>query len=317
MTTIKLDDIPDLVKSNKLSKQEACVQVYYTLYTNPARFGLLDMDEDYRSDFLLHFLQHKTNNLIQNYNPDISPFGAYVYKTIQTARLTFKKNFTDKQNYNTLFIQDSIYAYQEQLEESATSVTKIASPTEEFSQVQSEEKIPSLVYKQLFTKQPHRLCKAQSQERRLKRGILILALKSAWYISDEQINKVSKVCNISPDVITQSVCHLKSLLINKALNRQLIEENRNRAYSFIHNYRMQLQNPDRDKDQLKLTQINKKLQFQMENWNKKTQKLQSGKYKISPTNSEIGKIIGLPERLVSFYMRKIKEMDSETISSII
>ena len=43
MTTIKLDDIPDLVKSNKLSKQEACVQVYYTLYTNPARFGLLDM----------------------------------------------------------------------------------------------------------------------------------------------------------------------------------------------------------------------------------------------------------------------------------
>ena len=67
MTTIKLDDIPDLVKSNKLSKQEACVQVYYTLYTNPARFGLLDMDEDYRSDFLLHFLQHKTNNLIQNY----------------------------------------------------------------------------------------------------------------------------------------------------------------------------------------------------------------------------------------------------------
>ena len=35
------------------------------------------------------------------------------------------------------------------------------------------------------------------------------------------------------------------------------------------------------------------------------------------TNSEIGKIIGLPERLVSFYMRKIKEMDCETISSII
>lgn len=317
MTTIKLDDIPDLVKSNKLTKQQACIEVYYTLYTNPARFGLNDMDDDYRSDFLLHFLQHKTQTLLQNYNPLISPFGAYVYKTIQTARVTFRKNFNDRQNYNTLFIQDSIYNYQEQMESASNSARQIASPVPEFKDKTDEIEIPHLVYKRLFTRTAHRLTKADSQDKRLKRGLLILALKSAWYINDEQIQKVGKVCEISPSVITTSVCHLKSLLINKAINRQAIEENRNRAYSFIHNYRMQIQNQELNTDQTRLTLLNKKLDFQKQNWNKKTEKLQTGKFKICPTNSEIGNVIGLSERLVSFYMRKIKEMDVNTITSMI
>lgn len=317
MTDIKLDEIPDLVKSKQMSKQEACLQVYYTLYTSPARFGLKDMDDDLRSDFLLHFLQHKTDNLIESYDPKISPFGAYVYKTVQTARITFSKKMTDHQNYNTLFIQDSIYDYQDKMEKNISAVTKVASTPESFTANKDKSQIPQLVYKRLTNKDTHRLCKTESQARRLKLGILILALKSAWYISDEQIEKVSRVCQISPEIITSSVCQLKSLLINKALNRQTIEENRNRAYSFVHNYRIQINNQKYDKDQLKLTQLQKKLNFQTDNWSKKTKSLQSGKIKICPTNQEVGNIIGLSERLVSFYARKVREMDSGTIAKMV
>ena len=72
MKNIILDEIPNLVKENKLSEQEACVQIYITLYTNPGRFNLLDLDKDSRSEFLLDFLQHKTTNLLKNYKVNIN-----------------------------------------------------------------------------------------------------------------------------------------------------------------------------------------------------------------------------------------------------
>lgn len=315
MTDIKLDDIPDLVKSNKLSKQEACLQVYYILYTNPPRFGLLDLDEDTRSDFLLYFLQNKTSTLLESYNPMISPFGAYVYKTIQTSLMTFSKKLQDHKNYNKIFIQDSICSYQQQSEDSENSILKIASQEPAFSSVDPNNYIPHLVYRQIFSKASHRLAVNDSKDRKIKRGILILALKSAWYISDSQINRVSQICSIPTQVITDSVCKLKSRLINKALNRQLIENNRNRAYCFIHNYKMQLEN--KESDSIKLEQIKKKLDFQTENWNKKTLRLKSGKNKIAPTNEEIGEIIGLSGRFVSFYIRKLREMDLTTIQQFL
>lgn len=315
MTDLKLDDIPDLVKSNKLTKQEACVQIYHILYTNPPRFGLHTIDEDLRSDFLLYFLQYKTNSLLEKYDPSISPFGAYIYRTVQTSLLTFIKKASDRNNYNKFFIQDSICDYQAQMQENENSLIHVASDVPEFSTSSKNEEIPALVYKQIFTKGTHRLSLKDSRERKIKRGILILALKSAWYISDSQINKVSTLCNISPKVLTDSVCKLKSKLINKALNRQQIENNRNRAYCFIHNYRMQLAN--NETDNFKFEQLQKKIDFQTENWNKKTRKLNSGRNKIAPTNSEIGEIIGLSGRFVSFYIRKLREMDMTTIQQFV
>ncbi len=330
MTNIKLDDIPDLVKSNKLSSQQACIQIYYTAYMNPARFGLLNLDEDSRSDFLLYFLQYKTQTLIENYNPKISPFGAYIYKTIQTAILTYNKKMSDKKNYDKIFFMDSFCDYQTKMEEYENSVTKIASNQESFNcknqikikthelqNSKNENFVIPLVFKQLFTKAPHRLTITDSHQRKLKRGLLILALKSAWYISDSQIQKVSKICSIPPDVLTESVCHLKSKLITKALNRQTIENNRNRAYCFIHNYRMQLENLDTNHDYLKSNKLKKKLDFHIANWEKKTKFLSNGRLKIAPSNSEIASVVGLSSRFVSFYMRKLQEMDIQSIQKIL
>lgn len=316
MTNIKLDDIPDLVKSKKLSSNEACIQIYLILYTNPARFNIHDMDEDARSDFLLYFLQKKTLRLLENYDPLISPFGAYIYKTIQTSRMTFCSKLSEQSNYRQVCFEDSQNSYYEQMEYTQNKVTEIAEPKKKFNLNSDSNEIPQLVFKRVFQKAQHRLCVAESQDRKLKRGLLILALKSAWYISDEQIQKVSMFCQIPPSVLTSTVCSLKSGLITKALNRKVIEDNRNRAYSFVRNYRMQMAQNKDSMDKIKFTQLQKKLDFQFDSWFTKNAKLKSGALRISPSNSEVANALGLTSRLVSFYMRKLKDIDPEKIADL-
>lgn len=316
MTNIKLDDIPDLVKSKKLSTNEACIQVYLILYTNPARFNIHDMDEDTRSDFLLYFLQKKAQQLLENYNPLISPFGAYIYKTIQTSRMTFCSKLSEKSNYSQICFEDSKNSFYEQMEYTENQVTDVAEPAKKFDLHSESQEIPQIVFKRIFQKAPHRLAVAESQDRKLKRGILILALKSAWYINDEQIQKVSTFCQIPPSVLTTTVCRLKSGLITKALNRKIIEDNRNRAYSFVRNYRMQLAQGEGSMDKIKFKRIQKKLDFQFESWFSKNTKLQSGSLRISPSNSEVASALGLTSRLVSFYMRKLKDIDPQRIADL-
>lgn len=313
MKNIILDEIPNLVKENKLSEQEACVQIYITLYTNPGRFNLLDLDKDSRSEFLLDFLQHKTTNLLKNYNPNITSFGAYVFFTIQTFKLSYLNKKADTHRKELLIINEATNNYSNELNNfenfsSTSKESQVAEISEAYIPKSDEEKIPTLVYKKLFTRHKYKLSTLESQNRKLKQGLLIIALKSAWYINDEQINKVSSVCEISADIISDSICRLKANLITKSLCRKKIEENRNRAYLFIDKYKKELEKI-KEKDSPIFFKISTKLNYQQKNFINKNNLLQTGKFKIAPSNSEISSIIGIPERQVSCYLSRFKALD--------
>lgn len=315
MKKVVLDQIPALVESKKLSWQEACMQIYITLYNNPGRFNLLDMSDDNRSDFLLNFLQYKTENLLQNYNPDIAPFGAYIYFTIQSSKLTFLKKLSDQKVKDNLFRDESAIQYSEQIEDGVFYNSEVAESIPAYIPQSKEDEIPQLVYKKLFTKHRYRLSVKESQQRKLRQGLLILALKSAWYINDEQINKVSRVCEISPHVITDSICKLKANLITKSLCRREIENNRNKAYCFIKKYKEELENIS-DKNSPIFKIINRKLNYQEKNFRNKNCILQTGKFKISPSNLEISTILGISEKLISCYLSRFKALDLTKIENL-
>ncbi len=311
MTEIELDNIPYLIESKEMSVQEACIQVYRILYMNPARFNLQDLDADTRSDFLLYFLQYKAEKIVNTFNPEIALFGSYIFFTIQLAKITYIKAMTRKKNFEKTYIKDSIYNYYDMQEYAEKSVTKIADKIPSYDTTKTPEQVPQLVYKRLLSKQTHRLSAKDSQERKLKIGVLLLALKSAWYINDEQINKVSEICEIPPDVLTDSVCTLKAKLINKSLNRKKIEEARNRAYYFINDYKLKLAKGEDSVSETSFKTFNKRLSYHTNSWKVKTKNLQQGMSKISPTNSEIAAVLGLTDRWVSIYLTKIKNMHLE------
>ncbi|MGN0740668.1 MAG: hypothetical protein ACI4LX_10910 [Treponema sp.] len=311
MTEIKLDNIPYLIESKEMSVQEACIQVYRILYMNPARFNLQDLDEDTRSDFLLYFLQYKAEKIVNTFNPEIALFGSYIFFTIQLAKITYIKAMTRKKNFEKTYFKDSVHNFYDMQEYAEKSVTKIADKIPSYVPSKTQGQIPHLVYRRLLEKQPHRLSTKDSQERKLKIGVLLLALKSAWYINDEQINKVSQICEIPADVLTDSVCTLKAKLINKSLNRKKIEEARNRAYYFVNDYKMRLAKGEDSVSETSFKIFKKRLSYHTNSWKVKTKNLQSGMARISPTNSEIAAVLGSNDRWVSIYLAKIKNMNLE------
>ncbi|MBQ0002973.1 MAG: hypothetical protein KBT21_05505 [Treponema sp.] len=309
MTDIKLDEIPQLLKSKKLSFEKACLAVYEIIYREPFTFDLADFDEDERSDFLLFFLQKKIPALVQKFNSDITTFGCYVYTVLKMTKLDYKQKIIKNNNNHKTYIQESILDYDEILRRSQESVYPVSETNPEYIPQTEEEKIPQLVYKKFFKSEHHRLCVAESKERKLKRGILILALKSAWYINDDQIKKVSNYCKISSEIISSTICELKAGLINKAILREEIQNNRAKAYCLINNYEMQLKNSGSYEGLPKFTRLEKRLEFQKKNFIQKNRLLRSGRCKIAPTNTEIAKVIGVPNSIIANVLSRFRKLD--------
>lgn len=312
MTDVKLDEIPELLKSNKISFEKACLIVYKTIYCEPVMFDLVDFDEDERSDFLLYFLQKKIPTMIRNFNPEITAFGCYVFTVLKMTKIDYRKKLVRNNNNQKTYIMDSILDYDELLTRTQESVYNISETSPEYIPDKDEEKIPQLVYRKFFKTERHRLCVAESKERKLKRGILILALKSAWYINDEQIKKVSNYCQISSEIISSTVCTLKAGLINKAILREEIQNNRAKAYCLINNYEMQIKNGGTYENLPKFTRLEKRLEYQKKNFASKNKYLQSGRCKIAPTNMEIAKAIGVPNSLISNVLSRFRQMNLNT-----
>lgn len=307
MTEIKLDDIPELLKSEKLSFKQACLAVYKTVYFNPVLFELTDFDEDERSDFLLYFLQKKIPTMIKNFNPEITSFGSYVYSVLKLIKNDYIQKQIKKSNISRTYIQESILNYDEFQEQIQHSAAIVSDTHEGYIPQSEEEKNPSLVYKRFFQVAPHRLCVAESRKRKLQRGVLILALKSAWYINDEQIKKVSSFCKISSDILSSTVCTLKANLINKALLREEIENNRAKAYCLINNYELELQKQTSYENLPRFEQIEKCLKYHRKSFNTKNNFLKSGYCKIAPTNSEIAKVIGVKNTLIANVLSRFRK----------
>ena len=314
MTELKLDEIPEMVKSKKLSISSACITVHKIIYTNYARFGLDCFDEDMRSDFLLMFLETRIRKLIECYDPKVAPFGAFVYRAVQNDILSFKKRHQLNYSFATTVIRNLMLEFPEKMKKNQDSVTDIAEEVPPYVPENKSEEIPQLVFKRVFKKIPHRLTVKASQDRTLRQGILILALKSAWYINDEQIKKVSAFCRVSEDVITSSVCTLKSKLINKALNKRDIEQRRNRAYCFMNNYKKLLAEEKLYGRTSRFEELTRRLEYQKDSWKNKTDALYRGKYKVCPTNSDIAKVTGISPAVVSRYVNKLNTFDYSEIA---
>lgn len=313
MTMLTLDKIPELVKSGKLSVSGACIAVHKIIYTNYPRFDLESLDEDSRSDLLLEFLEKRVKKLLERYDPEVAPFGAYVFKALQNSKNSFLKRRALRSSFGYTIFRDSMFTYAEQMQKTMHDVTDVADEIPPYKPKDKNEEIPQLVFKRVFKKIPHRLTCQASQERRLRQGLLILALKSAWYINDEQIKKVSAFCQVSEDIISSSVCTLKSKLINKALNKRDIEQRRNRAFCFIDSYKSQLEEEKLYGKTSHFENLIKSLEYQQVNWERKNSLLNRGHFKVAPSNSEIAKVIGLPHAVVSRYLTNFNKADISKI----
>lgn len=304
---IELDKIPEYIRNGKLSKQNASMEIFTILYTNPARFNLHTMDEDERSDFLVSMIP-KFESYIDRYDQNQCPFGAYIFNIVSWIKTTWtKKQGLNKTN--PLTFQKTILDHYPVFTDEDTSLKYIHSLSPQLSEnllQLHEEKTPQLIFRQIFDSgEKGKYVFKKPELTQSRRIALLLALKSAWYISDEQIEKISIFCGCPPQAISTTVEKLKENLENKAKSHERLCEMRDKAWYFICIYRNMLEKMEKDTEEY--LDLKRKLNYQEHVWVVKNNMLKNCKSRISPTNTDVAEAVGIKPSRVSFYMGMAKK----------
>ncbi len=298
----ELDKIPLLVRKGILTKEKAAMKILEIAYTNPARFRLLSMSEDDRSEFLLDILP-KLEGLILRHDPAVSPFGAYVYLSMPGLKATWLRKRYDRENIEKVLAPclEEIYKDKADRQESCLADTEQRpSQKEEYTSGKNDR----LVFKRVFTHQYKNLCPRGTVS--AKRSALILALKSAWYMNDEKITKLSSYCGCPEKALSDKFASLRCGLEKKSQKHAEIVGRRDRAWYFICKYREKLLNLDRDSALYDI--VRRKLEYQIKSWKTKNRLLENYRYKISPNNKEIENLVGIDRHRISAYIRYARDL---------
>ena len=147
-----------------------------------------------------------------------------------------------------------------------------------------------------------------------ERILLVLALKSAYYITDAQIKKIAEICHLDENQFNEVIMSLKEQLNFRKDNKLELEIRRNKAYYQHRKLGSQLewtkQEKTSDSDYEKLV-LEKKFKRHTLNWKKLNEKLEKGTINIRPTNKAIAKALGLCERQISFYIKNAHALGLE------
>ncbi|MCR5047226.1 MAG: hypothetical protein K6A42_11680 [Treponema sp.] len=294
-----LDLIPARCEKGELSKKEAAMKIMEVVYTNPGRFNLLDMDEDERSDFLLEMIP-KFEGLMDRYDKSLGPLGAYIYFSIPGMRLSWSKKRLESEAGDRAAAPSVKGIYEASIARKTLAVYESRGLPEKRPLEKDE---PPLVFKRIFSRPGRKL---ETRENLFKqRAALVLALKSAWYMDDEKIKRVSGYCGCSSQCVAETLEKIKGSLVEKSEQRERLEQMRSKAWYFVCKYRERLAALEPGTEAWKKTK--KKLDYQLSSWKNKNRLLQGCRMTVSPKNKDLAKILSVKPYRISAYLKYAKK----------
>lgn len=313
----ELDSLPEQVALGKIGKNQAAMKVLEILYTNPARFGLQTMDEDERSEFLLEALP-KFEAMLERHNERISPFGAYLFHSIPGMKITWaKKRIEDARGEKAMknSMEETFTSGEERtLLEVAIPARRVAQrrriQTESFpnaSRISAHKKEDVRDIRKIFAK--HGRAAIAQNHLHEKRSALVLALKSAWYMDDKQIEKISDFCGCPKEIFMKKVHDVRNKLVEKSERHETLVQKRDKAWFFICKYREEIS--QMKKGSVEYEKCKRKLNYQLNAWKRKNRMLQKCNYRISADNETVAKALNVSAHKVSTYLNYARKMAQE------
>lgn len=313
----ELDSLPEKVALGKLDKKQAVMKVLEILYTNPARFGLQTLDEDERSEFLLEALP-KFEAMLERHNERISPFGAYLFHSIPGMKISWaKKKIEDARGEKAMknSMEEAFKSNEEKtLLEVAIPSRRVAQcrriRTDFFSDASSiaaHKKGEFRDIGKIFAKQGRSII-AQNRLHE-KRSALVLALKSAWYMDDAKIEKISDFCECPKEIFMKKVHDIRNKLVEKSERHEVLVQKRDKAWFFICKYREEIS--QMEKGGIEYEKWKRKLNYQLNNWKRKNRLLQKCNYRISADNETVAKALNVSAHKVSTYLNYARRLAQE------
>lgn len=295
MQNLDIEDVPEAVKSKKITMKEAVDFIWADAYTNPGKYGMYYLSEDSKSDLLLE-MYGQFDKILERFNPRASSFRTYITSCI----ILQKRNHLRRQeagrnardclsSYLTRFFENSYSTSEEDSREKAESKSESQSfPFRTFSDIREGGKGSN---------------KKRSQKI-AELTLLILLMKACRDADDQLIETVCDFTGISKALIYEKLQELKESYDKKRdSSYQMLLEKRNNAFYFHRKYMYEMINGIASKQ--KFLKLQKRYQAHTRQWKINNQKL--AVRSTSPSNEEIAKILGLKPRTVSYYISHIQE----------
>ena len=296
MKSFDLNRLPEQIQNGSITRKDAVNTICSFITNNYRVFGLQKYDEDFRSDIILKLLE-RGERILDLYHPEYGNFFCFLHtyiKSVVSTRLKalYKENLTKN-------IQLEEYGFV--TEERMVNYQKLELCTHEERKVPyAPKKIPP---EELIT------TLQQSAEDKTDKKLLVLALKSSFYITDSQIEKVCAYYDIKPSFFYQIIQFCKDSVFRRKQRREIFQERRNFAYYHHKRYKKMLDNLDGED----IETVLKRMKFQnleqkhLNNWKKLNASFEKGLLQLRPTNKTIAELLGICERQVTYCLNCVRK----------
>ena len=142
-------------------------------------------------------------------------------------------------------------------------------------------------------------------EKLRKEAVLILTLKSAYYMTDEMLNQVSALTEIPYARLKEYCAHILSLIEKKIGRRESCIKTRNKSYFFHNRYMFTKDYVDRNSALAQL--ISRKYISRTNSWEKNNIKLNTSRMSPVPSNRIIAKLLNTTENHIGYVLMEAKK----------
>ena len=281
-----VNELPQLVLQKKVTKKEACRQLWIWLYLYPSYFGLNGMDEDEKSNFLLH-VQPKFETALQNYRIGKSSFRTYFSTFIRFQYA----NWLHKKSRQKLIDSLLLTQFHDQETEKAETDELYA-----YSEKEKNLQIAERSSKKLTPNQ---------------KTVLILAMRNYRFLTPRLQLRISDYTGISQEELRQILERARLFSAAKEDRIEKFKIARNRQYILHLQYQHILSKMERNATGRE--RIEKSYKAHTEKWRSLNKKL-SGRLLVNTSTELIARELQLTIRMIYFYLSRAKDITETSIA---
>lgn len=305
MNQPKLNQLPEELYSGRMTEKEVINQICSFVAQNYPIYGLHKYDEDFRQDIILRLLE-RGSHVLHLFNPKFGDFFTFLYCYVSTLINTRLKTLGMISIREKLTFEESINT----LDDKETKYHRI-----DFTNFE-EPKAP-LAQRKITPEELQSAVKDLTLRHKDKK-VFILALKSSYYLTDEQIQRICKLYGFKPEYFYNMVQQCKDSLETKSIRREKAKERRNFAYYHHKRYSRILRDLEEEETMEHKYLLQRKYESRqkkhLQNWNRLNQAFEKGLLYLRPTNKTVANLMGICERQVNYYINCAKKEIEKTES---
>ncbi|MBR5645744.1 MAG: hypothetical protein IKX23_03785 [Treponema sp.] len=322
VTVSEINEIPKLLAQKKITSKQAMDYLSLYFLQNYRLFKSGVLSKDFQTEIIITLLENR-EIFFEKYNYHKGCFYTYYFNYIKNLILNKKRKYIMQNIKEELFIEDSIADF-ESIQNAYENInySEFDFPKAPYSYKINEKNFTLACSNEIYTfrkfinennEEVYSKLKNNLKKVHPKLGskiLIILALKSAFYITDFQIETICKICSINPDSLRELIQIIKEKLEMRAITKQRYEMRRNRAYMNHKKYRRGIEFFEEEQSDSHYYTEAYKRKYRRNTicWNNLNSSLQTGFLHLRPSNKMIAEILGICERQVSYYLRHAREL---------